>query len=480
MEDKTSNLADSLNFLLVLTQAQVGRMDLRLESDDHQKLYDKDRVVIILQRLLERLDASSDDCMEVFQVAQELWALILAKPFVRRAKNDDADDDKHSERIDDVFADKKVKKAVTKKMKHLEPFDYLQAVFKILPTLSQSKSLPICTQSAGIDVPTATFTFTPSTAPAQVHLLRVVVNTIAPICPAMVPRAEISIDLSSQTDYTTACLSLLASYTEFNLLSFVGICWEQNGTLEKCTPDLLVKLLQLSFRAQKAIQDANCSSQKKAFALRSVSYASSVDVNTVGASSEKSGQVSKTDEVGLKLLEALCCMPRQKVVSSKVKLNDDDEAKTDEQKAEEAATKAIDEENDRIHNSLLELCHSRLISLYAEFGGAVSVLPDFVSLAVTQLPSERYSSGGINARQLSEQRLATLSKLNSCIVKLARTHNAYCMNAAISFFSSQIATALSHGTVQKPVEEKNPKENFRVSREMRDEILVYDLFLTKI
>ena len=29
------------------------------------------------------------------------------------------------------------------------------------------------------------------------------------------------------------------------------------------------------------------------------------------------------------------------------------------------------------------------------------------------------------------------------------------------------------------VEEKFPKENFRVSREMRDEILVYDLFLTK-
>jgi hypothetical protein len=30
------------------------------------------------------------------------------------------------------------------------------------------------------------------------------------------------------------------------------------------------------------------------------------------------------------------------------------------------------------------------------------------------------------------------------------------------------------------VEEKFPKENFRVNREMRDEILVYDLFLTKI
>ena len=29
------------------------------------------------------------------------------------------------------------------------------------------------------------------------------------------------------------------------------------------------------------------------------------------------------------------------------------------------------------------------------------------------------------------------------------------------------------------VEEKFPKENFRVSGEMRDEILVYDLFLTK-
>ena len=29
------------------------------------------------------------------------------------------------------------------------------------------------------------------------------------------------------------------------------------------------------------------------------------------------------------------------------------------------------------------------------------------------------------------------------------------------------------------VEEKFPKENFRVNREMRDEILVYDLFLTK-
>jgi hypothetical protein len=29
------------------------------------------------------------------------------------------------------------------------------------------------------------------------------------------------------------------------------------------------------------------------------------------------------------------------------------------------------------------------------------------------------------------------------------------------------------------VEEKFPKENFRVNREMRNEILVYDLFLTK-
>ena len=29
------------------------------------------------------------------------------------------------------------------------------------------------------------------------------------------------------------------------------------------------------------------------------------------------------------------------------------------------------------------------------------------------------------------------------------------------------------------VEEKFPKENFRVNREMRDEILVYDLFLSK-
>ena len=32
---------------------------------------------------------------------------------------------------------------------------------------------------------------------------------------------------------------------------------------------------------------------------------------------------------------------------------------------------------------------------------------------------------------------------------------------------------------KNPVEEKFPKENFRVNREMRDEILVYDLFLTK-
>ena len=33
---------------------------------------------------------------------------------------------------------------------------------------------------------------------------------------------------------------------------------------------------------------------------------------------------------------------------------------------------------------------------------------------------------------------------------------------------------------KEKVEEKFPKENFRVNREMRDEILVYDLFLTKI
>ena len=33
--------------------------------------------------------------------------------------------------------------------------------------------------------------------------------------------------------------------------------------------------------------------------------------------------------------------------------------------------------------------------------------------------------------------------------------------------------------LQPQVEEKFPKENFRVNREMRDEILVYDLFLTK-
>ena len=32
---------------------------------------------------------------------------------------------------------------------------------------------------------------------------------------------------------------------------------------------------------------------------------------------------------------------------------------------------------------------------------------------------------------------------------------------------------------QSEVEEKFPKENFRVNREMRDEILVYDLFLSK-
>ena len=73
MEDETFNLADSLNFLLVLTQAQVGRMDLRLESDDHQKLYDKDRVVIILQRLLARLDASSS--FEKFNpIIDSMWS----------------------------------------------------------------------------------------------------------------------------------------------------------------------------------------------------------------------------------------------------------------------------------------------------------------------------------------------------------------------------------------------------------------------
>ena len=33
--------------------------------------------------------------------------------------------------------------------------------------------------------------------------------------------------------------------------------------------------------------------------------------------------------------------------------------------------------------------------------------------------------------------------------------------------------------LQGVVEEKFPKENFRVNREMRDEILVYDLFLVK-
>ena len=35
-------------------------------------------------------------------------------------------------------------------------------------------------------------------------------------------------------------------------------------------------------------------------------------------------------------------------------------------------------------------------------------------------------------------------------------------------------------SAEKPVEEKFPKENFRVNREMRDEVLVYDLFLMKI
>jgi hypothetical protein len=39
---------------------------------------------------------------------------------------------------------------------------------------------------------------------------------------------------------------------------------------------------------------------------------------------------------------------------------------------------------------------------------------------------------------------------------------------------------LPHWVHHLEVEEKFPKENFRVNREMRDEILVYDLFLTKI
>ena len=39
-------------------------------------------------------------------------------------------------------------------------------------------------------------------------------------------------------------------------------------------------------------------------------------------------------------------------------------------------------------------------------------------------------------------------------------------------------TSFKHAAVVA-VEEKFPKENFRVNREMRDEILVYDLFLTK-
>ena len=34
-------------------------------------------------------------------------------------------------------------------------------------------------------------------------------------------------------------------------------------------------------------------------------------------------------------------------------------------------------------------------------------------------------------------------------------------------------------SIKEVVEEKFPKENFRVNRERRDEILVYDLFLTK-
>ena len=38
---------------------------------------------------------------------------------------------------------------------------------------------------------------------------------------------------------------------------------------------------------------------------------------------------------------------------------------------------------------------------------------------------------------------------------------------------------LNYRRKHRKVEEKNPKENFRVNREMRDEILVYDPFLTK-
>ena len=426
-------ITDAFGFLHVLTEAQIGRMD---SLEDHRA---RCRVDAVFAQLLNdsRGTKFEDEFIDSVPLAEKIWSLALAKPFVRRSLGDKtktANDNDSNQ--DEIFEDEEVDEVFKHMKPDTQPLDYLHGVFKILSILSKSNSLPVHPKS--VKVPTTTFDLTPETSHRVAHLLRAAVNAIAPICPLMVPRVTLEIDLSSQTNYTAACLSLLAAYTELNLLSYVQIRWEQNADFENCTPDVLVKLLQVSFRTHHSAQKDAIAAQKNVFSQKTVSFASSIDV----APPQKR---SATDEVGLQLLAALCALQRQKVAPSQIKSTDakqkDGDAnkvKTDAQKKEEEQTKQIDEQNDRLHNNLLELCHTRLTSLYAEFGSNVNVLSDFVSLAVTQLPSEGTSS-------ISMTRLATLTKLNSCIVKLARTHNSYCMNSAITFFSTQIANALSHG-----------------------------------
>ena len=68
-----------------------------------------------------------------------------------------------------------------------------------------------------------------------------------------------------------------------------------------------------------------------------------------------------------------------------------------------------------------------------------------------------------------------LTKQQNCLMCDGKVHRGYDIEQVVC----RTCSKEDYDFGDDSVEEKFPKENFRVNREMRDEILVYDLFLTK-
>ena len=77
---------------------------------------------------------------------------------------------------------------------------------------------------------------------------------------------------------------------------------------------------------------------------------------------------------------------------------------------------------------------------------------------IKEMRQRQYHTHGLEDKPVSV--IAAQTTMNSILI--GTTHSAWIFDSRSQY-----------------VEEKFPKENFRVNREMRDEILVYDLFLAK-